>query len=61
MRAQAAQVDAARWPMVTLDAGVGPALIATLAPGTAVQSTEQQYGSYRFGDLSAVVHRKPDR
>jgi outer membrane protein TolC len=54
LEAQRQQVDAARWPIVTLDAGVGPSLTATLVPGTAVQSVEPQYGSPRLGDLSAT-------
>ena len=33
--AQRRQVDAARFPIVALDAGVGPSLKATLVPGTA--------------------------
>src|SRR4029079_13627244 len=35
-------------------AGAGPSQQATLVPGTAVQSVEQQYASPRFGDLSAT-------
>lgn len=52
--AQRRQVDAARFPLVALDAGVGPSLKATLVPGTAVQSVEKQYGGFKAGDLSAV-------
>ena len=47
-------MDAARWPIVTLDAGVGPSLQATLVPGTAAQSVEQQYRNLRLSDLSAA-------
>ena len=54
LQAQRRQVDAARWPIVTLDAGVGPSLQATLVPGTAAQSVEQQYGSLKLSDLSAA-------
>jgi outer membrane protein len=54
LQAQRRQVDAARWPIVTLDAGVGPSLQATLVPGTAAQSVEQQYGSLGLSDLSAA-------
>lgn len=54
LEAQRRQVDAARWPIVTLEAGVGPSLQATLVPGTAVQSVEPQYGSPRLSDLSAT-------
>jgi outer membrane protein TolC len=52
--AQARQVGAARMPLVTFDGGVGPALIATLVPGTAIQSKEQQYGNLRLADVSSV-------
>jgi len=52
--AQRRQVDAARLPLVALEAGVGPALKATLVPGTAVQSVEKPYGNFKTGDLSAV-------
>jgi outer membrane protein TolC len=54
LAAQRRQVDAARWPIVTLDAGVGPSLQATLVPGTAAQSVEQQYGNLKLSDLSAA-------
>jgi len=54
LEAQRRQVDAARWPIVTLDAGAGPSQRATLVPGTAVQSVEQQYGSPKVSDLSAT-------
>ena len=54
LQAQRRQVDAARWPIVSLDAGVGPSLQATLVPGTAAQSVEQQYGSLGLSDLSAA-------
>ncbi len=52
--AQGRQVDAARFPIITLDAGVGPSTVATLVPGTAAQSTQQQYKNLRWSDLSAV-------
>jgi outer membrane protein len=54
LQAQRQQVDAARWPIVTLDAGVGPSLQATLVPGSAVQSVEPQYGTPKLSDLSAT-------
>jgi len=54
LQAQRLQVDAARWPIVTLDVGVGPSLQATLVPGTAVQSVEQQYKGLALSDLSAA-------
>jgi outer membrane protein TolC len=54
LQAQRRQVDAARWPIVTLDAGVGPSLQASLVPGTAVQSVEKQYRGLALSDLSAV-------
>jgi len=52
--AQRRQVDAARFPIVGLDAGVGPSLKATLVPGTAVQSVERGYSDLKVADLSAV-------
>ena len=53
--AQRHQVDAARFPIVALDAGVGPSVKATLVPGTAVQSVEKAYGGFTGSDLSAVA------
>jgi outer membrane protein len=55
VEAQGRQVEAARWPMLTLDAGVGPSLKATLIPGTGATSVEQQYSGLRASDLSAVM------
>jgi outer membrane protein TolC/ABC-type transporter MlaC component len=55
VRAQGRQADAARWPIVGLTAGVGPSLQATLVPGTAVQSVEQQYHNLSLSDLSVVL------
>src|SRR5581483_6648052 len=52
VRALGRQADAARWPMVTLTAAVGPALQATLVPGTADQSVEKQYSDLHVSDLS---------
>jgi outer membrane protein len=52
--AQGRQADAARWPMVTLTAGIAPSMKATLVPGTAVQSVEQQYRNLATSDLSAA-------
>lgn len=54
LEAQGRQVDAARWPIFTLDAGVGPSLQATLVPGTAIQSVQDQYNGFKTADLSAV-------
>src|SRR5262245_3546205 len=54
LQAQRLQVDAARWPIVTLDIGVGPSLQATLVPGTAVQSLEHPYRGLGLSDLSAA-------
>ena len=54
IEAQGRQVDAARWPIVSLTAGVGPSLKATLVPGTAVQSVEDQYRNVKLSDASAV-------
>jgi outer membrane protein len=54
VRAQRRQVTAAHLPMITFDAGVGPSVKATLVPGTAVTSFEQQYKDLRASDLSAV-------
>jgi outer membrane protein TolC len=55
VQAQGGQVDAARWPMFTLDAGVGPSLKATLVPGTGTTSVEQQYSNLQASDLTAVL------
>jgi outer membrane protein TolC len=52
--AQTRQVRAAHMPIVTLDAGIGPSFVATLVPGTAVESREAQYRNLKAGDLSAV-------
>ncbi len=54
VKAQRGQADAARWPMVSFLAGVGPSERATLVPGTAVQSTKSLYNDFSFSDLSAV-------
>jgi outer membrane protein len=53
--ARRAQVDAARFPRVTLSLGVGPSLKAELVPGSAVQSTENAYGDVGLNDLSIVL------
>ena len=55
VQAQLRQVQAARMPLVTLDAGIGPSLIATLVPGTAAQSTQDQYRNLKLSDVSAVL------
>jgi outer membrane protein TolC len=54
VRAQGRQVDAARGPLVTFAGGIGPSMVATLVPGTAVESRQDQYRNLRLGDLSAV-------
>jgi outer membrane protein TolC len=54
VEAQRHQADAARWPIVTVDAAVGPSVKATLVPGTAVQSEEEQYRNLKASDLSVV-------
>jgi outer membrane protein TolC len=54
VQAQRRQVDAARWPIVELDAGIGPSDVANLVPGTAVQSRQEQYHNLHWSDLSAV-------
>lgn len=48
------QADAARFPQVSLELGVGPSLRATLVPGTAVESTRGRY-ELAAKDLSVVV------
>ncbi len=53
--ARQAQAGAARWPTVTISAGVGPSLKARLLPGTAVQSTQNAYSDVGWNDLSVVV------
>jgi len=50
--AQQRQVDAAHWPIFTLEAGVAPSLKATLVPGTAAQSAEDQYRNLKLSDVS---------
>jgi outer membrane protein len=54
MAAQKRQADAARWPVFTLDVGIGPSMIATLVPGTAAQSKEQAYHDFHWSDFSAL-------
>jgi outer membrane protein TolC len=46
------QADAARWPEVTVEVGVGPSQGARLVPGTEVDSTDTRYN---FHDISVVV------
>lgn len=52
--ARAEQVDAARYPELSVIVGVGPSLKAKLVDGTAAQSTESMY-SLGFDDVSVVV------
>ncbi len=49
------QVRAATSPIVSITAGTGPSLRASLVPGTAVESTENAYGDVGLSDLSVVV------
>jgi outer membrane protein TolC len=51
--AEKAQADAARWPQITVELGVGPSLRAELVPGTAVGSTKSRY-DVTLDDLSVV-------
>ncbi len=53
-RARQGQVEAARYPNISLTVGIGPSLKAELEPGTALQSTENAYGDVGWGDLSVV-------
>jgi outer membrane protein len=53
--ARNAQVGAARFPTVSLTAGVGPSLKAKLVPGTAVESTQNTYGDVGWNDLSVAI------
>jgi outer membrane protein len=55
LAAQGRQVNAARWPMISLTAGIAPSLKATLVPGTAVQSAELPYQNLRASDLSVAL------
>lgn len=52
--AEKAEADAARWPEITLEVGVGPSLRAERVPGTAVESTKSRY-DLGADDLSVVV------
>jgi outer membrane protein len=49
------QADAARWPVVSADLGLGPSLKADLVPGTAVESTRNRYSEVGWRDLSVFV------
>lgn len=53
-KARKEQADSARFPMFSIDVGIGPSLQAELVPGTAVQSTENRYSDFDFDELSAV-------
>lgn len=46
------QVEAARFPSVTLLLGTGPSLKADLVPGTAAKSRENTYGDVGWDDLT---------
>jgi outer membrane protein TolC len=52
--AEQVQADSARWPLVSVEVGVGPSLRASLVPGTAVESTRSRY-DFAARDLSIVV------
>jgi len=52
--AEQVQADAARWPQLSVEVGVGPSLRATLVPGTAVESTRSRY-DLAAKDLSVVM------
>lgn len=52
--AEQVQADAARWPQVSLQLGVGPALRAELVPGTGSDSTRSRY-SIAADDISVAV------
>jgi outer membrane protein TolC len=58
--ARAEQVDAARYPELSVTLGAGPALTARLVDGTAVQSTENAYGDVSLDDVSVVVGTQLD-
>lgn len=51
--AEQVQADAARWPQLNLQLGVGPALRAELVPGTGADSTRSRY-SLAASDLSVA-------
>lgn len=52
--AEQVQADAARWPQLSLQLGVGPALRAELVPGTGADSTRSRY-SLGANDISVAV------
>jgi outer membrane protein len=54
-RSKLGQADAARWPVVSVDLGLGPSLKADLVPGTAVESTRNRYSEVGWRDLSVFV------
>lgn len=53
-QAEQGQANAARWPQVSVELGVGPSLRARLVPGTAVESTRDRF-DLAAKDLSVVV------
>lgn len=54
-RARQGQARAARFPLVTITAAVGPSLKAELVPGSAIESTENNFRDLSFDDLSVVI------
>jgi phospholipid transport system substrate-binding protein len=58
MQAQHRQADAARWPILSFDAAIGPSEVAHLVPGTSVTSTERLYKDFKFSDLSVLLAGK---
>jgi outer membrane protein TolC len=55
LQAQAEQAEAARWPLLTLTAGLGPALKATLVTGSTIRSVESQYHNLAASDLRPLM------
>lgn len=53
-QAEQAQADAARWPQLSLQVGMGPALRAELVPGTGADSTRSRY-SLAPSDVSVAL------
>lgn len=53
--ARRAQVEAARFPSISLTLGVGPSLKAELVPNTGAQSTKNSYGDVGWKDFSVAL------